>query len=424
MSKTSTLTIDELGARGDGIARSEAGQVFVPYTLEGEAVTAIVDGKRAALLSVNKPSPDRIEPVCVHFETCGGCSLQHMGTGAYRRWKSSLLEKAFAAHDLSTSCLKPAHFCEPYSRRRAVFSAIKTDKGVLLGFQQAGSNHVVDLSECHVIVPDIDRARPALKVLLETFLPGGKTVHVTVTSTISGLDVAVDGPLKPADEAKQRAAESVQREGFGRLTLNGEVILAPKRLLVSFDGITVAPPPGAFLQAVPAMESVMAQLVASHMAKSKRVADLFSGCGTFALRLARESTIHAVEADGASLMALDRAFRENSGKRLKSVTTEKRDLVRRPLTAHELKTFDGVVFDPPRGGAEEQVRQIAASLVRRVAAVSCNPETLARDVRILVDSGFRLVSVTPVDQFIWTSHLEAVALLDRPKPGKRHWSGM
>jgi len=424
MSRTETLTIEELGAKGDGVAKTAGGPVFVPYTLAGETVTAIADGKRAALLSVKTPSPDRIEPVCAHYETCGGCSLQHMAEDAYRTWKADLLAKAFAAHGIDTSVIKEAQFCAPYSRRRAVFSAILTDKGVLLGFQQAASNHVVDLEECHVITPEIDTARPGLKTLLETFLPAGKTVHVTVNQTMTGLDIAVEGKIAPDDRRKRAAAEAVRTGGFARLAVNGEIVLAPKRPLINFGDVVVSPPPGAFLQAVPAMEEVMAGLVTAHMAKSKRVADLFAGCGTFALRLAKASTVHAVEGDGPALSALDRGFRDNSDKKLKPVTVERRDLVRRPLTAHELRIHDGIVFDPPRAGAEAQTREIAASTVRRVAAISCNPETLARDLSILIQAGFTLKSVTPVDQFIWTPHLEAVALLERTGGKKRHWSDM
>ncbi|MCI5076708.1 class I SAM-dependent RNA methyltransferase [Oricola sp.] len=424
MSRTETLTIDELGARGDGVARTGKGLVFVPYTLAGETVTAIADGKRAALLSVRTPSPDRIDPVCTHFETCGGCSLQHMDADAYRRWKVGLLEKALAAQGIDTDCIAAPHFCAPQSRRRAVFSAIRTEKGVLLGFQQASSNHVVDLEECHVITPEIDAARPTIKDLMAVVLPAGRTVHVTVNQTQSGLDLAVEGKITLDDAGKRSAADAVRALGFARLTVNGEIILAPRRPLVAFDDVTVSPPPGAFLQAVPAMETVMAGLVAKHLAKSKRVIDLFAGCGTFALRLAKASTVHAVEGDAAALAALDRGFRENSGKKLKPVTVERRDLVRRPLTAQELKPHDGLVFDPPRAGAEAQCREIAASPVRRVAAVSCNPETLARDLAILIQAGFTLKSVTPVDQFIWTPHLEAVALLERAGGKKRHWSDM
>lgn len=424
MSKTATLTIDHLGARGDGVAKTDAGPVFVPYTLPGETVTAIADGKQAALLSVKTPAAERIEPVCVHFETCGVCSLQHMGEDAYRAWKAGLLSQALSARSLDTSVMQPARFCAPQSRRRAVFSAISTEKGVLLGFQQAASNHVVDITECHVITPEIDAARPTIKELLATFLPAGKTVHVTVNQTHAGLDIAVEGKIAPEDSRKRAAADAVRRLGFARLTVNGEIILAPKRPLVAFGDVTVSPPPGAFLQAVPAMEEQMADIVTAHMAKSKRVADLYAGCGTFALRLAKNSTVHAVEGDGPALAALDRGFRDNSDKRLKTVTVERRDLARRPLTASELKPYDGVVFDPPRAGAEAQVREIAGSPVRHVAAISCNPETLARDLAILTEAGFTLKSVTPIDQFIWTPHLEAVALLERKVGKKRHWSDM
>ncbi|QKV18902.1 class I SAM-dependent RNA methyltransferase [Oricola thermophila] len=424
MSRTETLTIDELGARGDGVAKSGDGQVFVPYTLAGETVTVIADGRRAALLSVRTPSPDRVEPVCRHFETCGGCALQHMGPDAYRTWKAGLLDRALGARGLDTSVIRQAHFCEPRTRRRAVFSAILTEKGVLLGFQQAASNTVVDIEECHVIAPEIDAARPALKAVLEPLLPAGRTVHATVNLTLSGLDVAVEGKIAPDDRQKRAAADIVRAEGLARLTVNGEIVLAPKRPLVAFDDVMVSPPPGAFLQAVPEMETVMADLVTGHMAKSKRVADLYAGCGTFALRLAKSSTVHAVEGDGPALAALDRGFRDNSDRKLKPVTVERRDLARRPMTAHELRVFDGVVFDPPRAGAEAQAREIAASTVRRVAAISCNPETLARDLAILIQAGFTLKSVTPVDQFIWTPHLEAVALLERRTGRKRHWSDM
>jgi hypothetical protein len=178
-------------------------------------------------MSVNEPSPDRIAPVCRHFESCGGCSLQHMASNAYRRWKVSLLEQALMARGIEASCLQPAHFCEPASRRRAVFSAIRTEKGVLLGFQQASSNTIVDIEECHVIAAEIAAARPAIRDVLATFLPAGKAVHVTVNQTETGLDIAVEGAVEPGDKEKRAAAAAVAGSGFARLAVNGEVILAP-----------------------------------------------------------------------------------------------------------------------------------------------------------------------------------------------------
>ncbi|WP_421853159.1 class I SAM-dependent RNA methyltransferase [Oricola sp.] len=424
MTKTVQLTITELGTRGEGAAPHEGATVHVPFTLPGETVVAIADGKRATLLSVAEASADRIDPVCRHFEECGGCTLQHMAEPAYRDWKVSLLTRALAAQGIDTAAVAAPHFCAPQTRRRAVFSAILTEKGVLLGFQRAGSNEIIDIDVCHVIEPAIAAARPALKEVLASILPNGKPVHATVNLTETGLDVAVDGPVKPDDRQKRAAADLVTRHGLARLAVNGETVLAPRAPTVRFGATAVSPPPGAFLQAVPAMEEVMAGLVTGHMKKTKRVADLYAGCGTFALRLAAKSTVHAVEGDAGSIAALDTGFRRAAGAGLKPVTVERRDLARRPLTAAELKPYDGVVFDPPRAGAEAQCREIAASQVSRVAAVSCNPQTLARDLKTLIDAGFRLSSVTPVDQFIFTPHLEAVALLERPRSKKRHWSDL
>jgi 23S rRNA (uracil1939-C5)-methyltransferase len=424
MSRTATLEIAEIGVRGDGIARTDSGLIFVPYTIGGETVTARIDGRQAALVSVDTASADRAAPPCPHFGTCGGCSVQHITPEAYRNWKTGLLHRAFASADLDTSVIQPGHFCDPHSRRRAVFSAISTEKGVVFGFQQAGSNHVVDIGECHVVLPAIDAARPALKALLERFLPAAKSVHVGVTETLNGLDLAIEGPVTLDDAAKRKASDALRQSPFCRLSVNGEIILALRDTQVEFGGVKVSLPPGGFLQAVAAMEDIMAALVSVHLKKSKRVADLFAGCGTFALRLARSSNVHAVEGDAPSVAALDRAFRAHPGDGLKPVTVERRDLVRRPMMAGELKPYDGLVFDPPRAGAEDQAKEIAQSQIRRVAAVSCNPETLARDLTILIDGGYRLLSVTPVDQFIWTPHLEAVALLEKPKSAKRHWGQM
>lgn len=425
MSTTQALDIVDLGAQGDGIAKPEGRPVFVPYTLPGETVRAIVEDSRATLLSIETASPSRIEPVCVHFETCGGCALQHLALDEYRAWKVDILRQTLKHAGLDTACIQPGHFCEPYSRRRAVFSAIKSADGVVLGFQQAMSNQIIDLTECHVVTPAIDAARPHLKRLLDALLPSGLAVHVTVSDTPTGLDIAVDGKLTIGEKRKRTASDLVRQFGFPRLTVNGEVIIALRAPMVTFGKAEVSPPPGGFLQAVAAMEAVMAGLVSAHLKKAKKVADLFAGSGTFALRLAEKSTVHAVEGDAGSVAALDRGFREAAAAGLKPVTVERRDIYRRPMTAQDLKPYDGIVFDPPRAGAEALSKAIAEQPnITRVAAVSCNPETLARDLKVLVGGGFALKSVTPVDQFIWSPHLEAVALLERPKQRDRSWMRM
>ncbi len=407
------LTISRLGAQGDGIAETRQGQVFVPFALPGEKVNASLEGKKADLVSVIEPSPLRVEPPCRHFGDCGGCALQHLEETAYREWKREKLVEALRSKGLETpvDALVP---CQPYTRRRAAFTARTTDKGVLLGFNAALSHRIVDVEECPILLPTIVDSLPLLRDLTALIARSFKPFRLNVTHTASGLDVAAEGSGSLEGKARQAVVEFVVRSGLARLSIDGEIIVEPKKPLVMAGDIAVLPPPGAFLQAVADAEATMAGLVGEHLAKAKRVADLFAGVGTFALRLARNSEVHAAEGDAAAIASLDRAYRFGEG--LKKVTVEKRDLFVRPLTFKELDaTFDGLVFDPPRAGAEDQAKQIARSQVRFVAAVSCNPVTLARDLRILVDGGYRLTRVVPVDQFLWSPHLEAVALLEKPR---------
>ena len=234
---------------------------------------------------------------------------------------------------------------------------------------------------------------------------------MSVTATAAGLDIALSDTAVLTDGLRQSVLAFSLRRDFARVALDGEIVVEARRPSIMLGTVSVAPPPGSFIQAVPSAEDAMAALVEGHLAGAKRTADLFCGIGTFAFRLAAGSAVHAVESEADALLALDAARRGAAG--LKPITTERRDLFRRPVTAKELAKFEGVVFDPPRAGAEMQARELAASKVARVAAVSCNPATLARDVRLLLDGGFRLRSVTPIDQFLWSHHVEAVALLER-----------
>ncbi len=407
-----SLTIDRLGMQGDGVAETTRGPVFVPYALAGEEVLADIDRGRGRLVSVAKPSPLRIAPACRHFGVCGGCAIQHLEPEAYRAWKRDIVVQALHDRGIETevAALVP---CEPHTRRRAAFTARRTEAGMLLGFNRASSAEIVPIEECPVLMPSIVSALEPLKGLATLVCATPLPFHVAVTATASGLDIAITGSGKLTDEARRAAARFVIEQGFARLAVEGETVIEPRKPLVSFDGIAVLPSPGSFLQATEKAEQAMATAVGGHLARARRIADLFSGCGTFALRLARKAELHAVEGDAAPLAALDRAFRETPG--LKRVTVERRDLFRRPLTVKELARFDGLVFDPPRAGAEDQAKQIARSEIPFVAAVSCNPGTLARDLRILIDGGYRLKSVAPIDQFLWSPHVEAVALLEKPK---------
>ncbi|MEO3998436.1 class I SAM-dependent RNA methyltransferase [Mesorhizobium sp. CAU 1732] len=410
---SNVITIDRLGAQGDGIAETPKGPLFVPFTLPGERVNVSSDGRKADLVAVLNPSPLRVEPPCRHFGICGGCSLQHMEMEAYHAWKRDRVIEALAQKGIETEvgALVP---CAPLSRRRGAMTARRTDAGMLLGFNSALSHLIVDIEECHVLQPSIVENLDLLRDLAGLVSRTTQPFRFGVTHSASGLDVAVEGSGALEGRARQTAVDFVMRSGIARLSIDGEIIVEPKKPVVMAGDTAVTPPPGAFLQAVASAEDAMVGLVGDHLAKSKRVADLFSGIGTFALRLAHSSEVHAVEGDAAALASLDRAYRFGSG--LKKVTNEKRDLFIRPITYKELDAqFDGLVFDPPRAGAEDQAKQLARSQVQRVAAVSCNPVTLARDLRILIDGGYQLKRVVPVDQFLWSPHVEAVALLEKPR---------
>ena len=404
------ITIETLGQKGDGIAHEGGAAIFVPFTLPGETVNVSRDGARTRLLSVETPSPERVPAPCPHFGVCGGCELQHMSEDAYRSFKRGTVTEAFrrAGLDAEVADLVP---CAPASRRRAVFSALRIDNRVLFGFHEALSHRIVSIHTCLVVVPEIATRLAFLEKLAVALIDRKRELRMVVTHTAAGLDIAVSDAAKVDARLRQRVLELALAPGIARLSVDGETIVEPQAPRLDVDGLGVSLPPGAFLQAVAQAERAMAEVALAHLAKAKRVADLFCGIGTFTLRLARRQAVHGVEFDTPALAALDAAHRGVPG--LKPITTERRDLYRRPLTTKDLSRFDGVLFDPPRAGAEAQCRELARSTVKRVAAVSCNPTTLARDAAILVEGGYKLLSVTPIDQFLWSHHVEAVALFER-----------
>ncbi|MER9352753.1 class I SAM-dependent RNA methyltransferase [Mesorhizobium sp. M0514] len=404
------FTIKRLGSQGDGVAETETGELFIPFTLPGETVTAARERDRAMLMAVLETSPLRIDPACRHFTECGGCAVQHLQADAYQQWKRDKVVHALKGIAGDIGALVP---CAPHTRRRAVLAARRADTGMLLGFHRHLSPEIIPIEECPISLPEIVAALDRLRSVADLVCATTKSFRMAVTVTGSGLDVAVYESGKLGENQRRVASNFIMANGFARLSIDDEIVIEPKKPVVMFGTVAVAIPPGAFLQATQAAEQTMADLVGGHLKRARKVADLFAGCGSFALRLAAKSEVHAVEGDAAALSALDRGSRFATG--LKRVTGERRDLFRRPLTFKELNAFDGVVFDPPRAGAEDQSKQIARSDVPFVAAVSCNPVTLARDLRILIDGGYILKSVTPIDQFLWSPHVEAVALLEKPK---------
>jgi len=404
------LTITELGHRGDGIAPSEAGPVYVAGALPGETVRATVVNGRAVDPVVATPSADRVSPVCRHYDACGGCSLQHLAGQPYLAWKRGMVEKALSDRGIDFA-VSDAVAATQGGRRRAVLTATRAGRHVLLGYHEKASHRLVDISECPVLDPAIVAALPGLKALAAQVLPRKGELRLTVLATTAGLDVALDKADKAYDRKIPALSKMVVDENWARLSVNGEVILEIRPPLLDMGGIGIVPAPGGFTQATVASELALSRLVLNGVGKARTIADLFSGVGTFALRLAGHANVHAVEGDAAALAAFDKALRKPQG--LKKVTFERRDLSRRPLVPEELEPYDAVVFDPPRAGAQAQAENLARSKVKTIVAVSCNPATLARDLRILIDGGYTLQNVTPVDQFLYSPHIEAVALLTR-----------
>lgn len=404
------LAVTELGHRGDGIAQTETGPVFVAGALPGETVRAeVVDG-RAKKPVIENRSPDRIEPVCRHYSTCGGCSVQHLAETPYLAWKRGLVEKALSDRGIETDVAATVA-ATTGGRRRAVLTATRAGRHTLLGYHEKASHRLVDISECPVLDPAIVAALPGLKRLATAVLPKKGDLRLTVLATTAGLDVAIDKADKTYDRKIPALSQMVVELDLARLSVNGEVILEVRPPLLDMGGVGIVAAPGGFTQATVAAEEALSKLVVEGAGKARNVADLYSGVGTFALRLARQANVHAVEGDAAALAAFDKALRKPQG--LKKVTFERRDLSRRALVREELEPYDTVVFDPPRAGAQAQAEQLALSGVKTIVAVSCNPATLARDLRILIDDGYVLQKVTPVDQFHFSPHIEAVAVLTR-----------
>ncbi|MHA7774085.1 class I SAM-dependent RNA methyltransferase [Roseibium sp. M-1] len=405
------IRITTLGHRGDGVAETETGPVYVAGALPGEIVRAKVDNGRAQDPVIETASPERIEPVCRHYDACGGCSVQHLAEEPYLAWKRGLVEKALRDRGIQTE-IAPTVAATAGGRRRAVLTATRAGRHTLLGYHEKASHRLVDIRECPVLDQVIVKALPGLKALAAEVMPKKGDLRLTVLATTAGLDIAIDNADKNYDRKIPALSQKVVEQDLARLSVNGEVILEVRPPLLDMGGVGIVAAPGGFTQATLAAEDALASLVLKGVGKAKTVADLFSGVGTFALRLGRQANVHAVEGDAAALAAFDKALRKPQG--LKKVTFERRDLSRRPLVREELEPFEAVVFDPPRAGAQAQAEQLAASKVKTIVAVSCNPATLARDLRILIDGGYVLQSVTPVDQFHYSPHIEAVAVLTRP----------
>ncbi|ACL57786.1 class I SAM-dependent RNA methyltransferase [Methylobacterium nodulans] len=412
------VEILRLGARGDGIA---ADGLLVAGALPGERVRVIPEAargsqRRARLDAVLEPSPDRIAPFCPYFGSCGGCAIQHLAPEPYGAWKRDLVATALARAGIeaAVASLRDAHGA---GRRRATFHVRRIEGAAEAGFMAARSHALVAIDHCPITEPALHRAPEVARLLARPLGGGGKPLDVQATVTEGGLDIDLRGHGPADGRARQVLVALAETCDLARLSLHGEVLVERRPPVIRAGRAALVPPPGGFLQATQAGEALLGELVVTAMGGAKRIADLFSGAGAFSLRLAEERAVHAVEGDAASLAALDRAARFTPG--LRSVTTERRDLFRRPLLAPELDRFDAVVFDPPRAGAEAQAARLAESKVPVVVGVSCDAGSFARDAALLLAGGYRLDEVVPIDQFRHSPHVELVGVFRREGRRKR-----
>ena len=405
------VRIERLGAQGDGVAQGPDGLLFVPFTLPGELVK--VDARtgegHAEPLAIIEPSPERVAPVCQYFGTCGGCALQHMESQAYLAWKRDLVIAALASRGLEAP-VEEVRAVPLASRRRAAFALGRTARDIAFGYRAARSHAIVDIAACPVLSPGIAGRLPKLKAALAPLLGGKREARITVTEAEQDLDIVVEG-IRPSPALFARLAIAAPSFGAARITIDGESLALRGTPTAALSGVDVSLPPGAFLQASRASEAVLAGLVKEGVGRAKRIADLFAGIGTFTFALAASAAVDAFEEDEEAIASLAGAVRATP--KLKPVRTHPRDLFRVPLTARELARYNAVVLDPPRAGAKAQAEALAASKALKIVMVSCNLGTCARDLRILVDGGYRIVRVVPVDQFLFSPHVELVAVLER-----------
>ncbi|MBS0223971.1 MAG: class I SAM-dependent RNA methyltransferase [Proteobacteria bacterium] len=414
-----TLDIQEMGARGDGVAEQGGERYFVPFALPGETVEAEPlerrgEGIMARLIEVLAPSRHREMPPCAYFAVCGGCALQHWRRDIYTAWKVSLLERALKQRGVEAPPFEAPMVGEPGERRRVDFVLRRQGRRTLAGFHERASPRVVDIDTCLVARPSLNALLEPLRTTLVEVLPDGAAADAVANETDTGLDLLIR-PHKQFDlsvDRRQALVELADRANLARVSwgdrARAEPIVVRRRPLLALGDAIVEPPPGAFLQATRRGEQIMRAAVTAWSGGAIRLADLFAGVGS--LSLGRPGRLSLFESDRPSLAAADAAARQISGNR---VTVERRDLFRNPVPAKGLEAFDAVLLDPPRAGAAAQVSELARSQVPRVIYASCDPGSFARDARVLQGGGYRLEKLMPIDQFLWSSHLELIALFGR-----------
>lgn len=407
------VIIDKLGALGDGITTNNE---FVPLSLAGETLKIRRNKDRLDILEIISASPSRVTAPCAHFGICGGCNLQHMDLDTYAIFKHSQLESLLSREGISTE-IAPIQISPQRSRRRIGIHARKIGKSVVLGFKSRKSWAVTEIGDCVISDPGLIAIFEPLKALASYLFENNKSAPVLhLTLSLTGIDIDISGVERSKSgglsaDARMNMAMIAAENDFARITMADDIIYQARIPTVQLGKAIVGLPRGAFLQATKEAEVGMQALIVEAISGAKKVADLFCGVGTFTFPMAEIASVYAADGAGAAIASLKAAQSTVSG--LKPIIAEPRDLYRRPMVAAEMKGFDAIVFDPPRAGAQAQAQEIADSSVGTVVAVSCNPKTLIRDAQILISKGFKMSKITPIDQFLWSPHIESVAIFHR-----------
>ena len=393
----------------EGIDNSGAGitseGIKLPGTLPGEQISI-----NNNILKIIKPAETRVTPVCNHYKNCGGCTIQHAKASFIKEWKFNIIGSSLAERGIKTN-IRPIQTSESESRRRATFHGIKTKKNVIVGFFKKGSHEFVSTEQCKLVDPRIISKYPLFREITKIGATRKSVINIVTTLTSSGLDLNVlNGKIL---DVKTKGQISVLCEAFkiARITWNGDLLAQFSPPTIIFNKLAVTIEPETFLQATEQGQEALIKNVLDSVKGASNVVDLFSGCGTFSLPIAKYAKILAVDKSENMLSIITNAWRKNHG--LKEIVCRAQDLFKNPILKDELKLFDTVIIDPPRSGAEVQINEIATSSITRVSSVSCNPKTFSRDARILIDSGFTLDWVQPIDQFLWSSHIEIVSQFSR-----------
>lgn len=416
------LAIETIGAGGDGIARLDRQTFYVPQSCPGDVVLATPGDRRgngveAIIDEIVTPGPHRQKPPCRHFNQCGGCLLQHLDDEFVADWKRQVIIDQLDRAGVSAELIAPTLTSPERSRRRVDFIASRRKKSAMIGFHQRRSRQIFDIGDCPVLHPRLLALVKPLRAMMSRLMPKNSNADIVATLANEGVDIVIRPEQEiPLDlERRQILSDFANEQNLARISWQAatdrgpDMISARKAPTLDMGDIAVSIPPAGFLQATEEGEMALAALAKSHLANSKFIVDLFCGCGSFTFALATQCKLHAVDSDPELIDALQ----TSANQAMQPVTSEVRNLFRRPLTSEELKDYDGLIFDPPRAGAKSQADEIARSQIPSVVAISCNPASFARDARKLVDGGYRLERVVPVDQFRWSAHVELIGLFSR-----------